>query len=100
MIRFQAPRVTILSALLSIAASTASAETYTPALSCRSVEAIVARSGAATLYTGAGEYDRYVSDQSRCQRDEQARPGYARTADSASCFVGYTCEYVYPNGRR
>jgi hypothetical protein len=95
MIRFQAPLV----ALLALTASAASAETYTPALACRSVEALVAREGAATLYTGGGEYDRYVASQTQCQRDEEARPGYARTADSASCFVGYYCKPYFSNRR-
>ena len=95
MFRFQAPLI----ALLSVAAGAAFAETYTPALTCRSVEAIVQRSGAAVLYTGGGEYDRYHASQNQCERDEESRPGYARTADNASCFVGYYCKPYFPSRR-
>ena len=96
MFRFQAPLI----ALFSVAgAGAASAETYTPALTCRSVETIVARSGAAVLYTGDGEYDRYHASQNQCERDEESRPGYARAADNASCFVGYYCKPYFPSRR-
>jgi hypothetical protein len=101
MTRSRLSLIALIAIAIAIAApGAASAETYTPALACRSVEALVTQHGSAILYTGGGAYDRYVRDQGECQRDEELRPGYARAADNASCFVGYTCQYVFPNGRR
>ncbi len=73
----------------------AAAAPFTPALSCRAAAGIVAARGAVVLATGGDLSDRYVSNQGQCYRDEDIKPAWVRAADSAACFVGYTCEHVF-----
>jgi hypothetical protein len=86
-------------ALLALAAlcppGFAAAALFTPSMSCKAVANKVMLSGAILLYTGRDRYDRYVSDQRGCERDEVATPAWAPAADNPQCFVGYTCEHQY-----
>ena len=61
-------------------------------LPCHAVADIVSRRGAVLLATGGDNFDRYVSDQGKCARDEVITPAWIKTADNATCFVGYTCD--------
>ncbi len=61
-------------------------------MSCRSVQALVARSGAMVIGSGPHIYDRFVADRRFCAVTQITRPAWIRSADTASCFVGYTCE--------
>jgi hypothetical protein len=72
---------------------------FTPALSCRAAAYIVVARGAVVLATTRDRYDRYVSNQGACSRDEDMKPAWVQSADNASCFIGYTCEHVYSNHR-
>lgn len=65
---------------------------FAPALSCRVIANTVASSGAVVLGAGGDSFDRYVSDQSQCALGEVIAPAWVRSADSSSCFVGYTCK--------
>lgn len=61
-------------------------------MSCGTAAETVRRGGAVILATGPSIYDRYVSSQAYCQRDEEARPHWLATSDSNQCFIGYVCE--------
>ena len=60
-------------------------------MSCASAKRLVARRGAVVLYTGRDTYDRYVSNQGYCQREQTVQPARVPTADNPQCFVGYRC---------
>lgn len=60
-------------------------------LSCRGAAALVEQKGAVALSTGRFTFDRYVRDQSFCDRGETIEPAWAPTADNPQCFIGYTC---------
>jgi hypothetical protein len=85
----------LLGLLASCGASFASEMIFTPRLPCRTIAETVAQRGAALLSTGRDTFDRYVSDQGHCSRDEELRPAWAPSADKAQCFVGYTCEHYF-----
>lgn len=74
------------------AAALAQTRPDTLRMSCGSAAETVRRSGAIVLATGPSIYDRYVSGQAFCQRDEEARPHWLATTDSNQCFIGYVCE--------
>jgi hypothetical protein len=80
-----------------VASSNGLAETmlHTPDLACRAVADVVSSRGAVLLATGGDDFDRYVSDQSRCALGEQIAPAWVRSADNASCFIGYTCDQYH-----
>ncbi len=61
------------------------------AMSCGQARSLVANRGAIVLGTGRYTYDRYVSSQVFCLRDEYVRPAWVPTADTPQCPVGYTC---------
>ena len=63
----------------------------TTTMSCRAAAALVASHGAIVLSTGPTTYDRYVLDDGYCNRDEETRPAFVRTADNPQCFIGYYC---------
>jgi hypothetical protein len=85
----------VVALLASSVASFAADMIFTPALPCRMIAETVSLRGVALLSTGRDMFDRYVSDQSRCERDEQITPAWVRSADKAQCFVGYTCEHYF-----
>jgi hypothetical protein len=72
---------------------------FTPKLFCRAVADAVATRQAVALGTGEGKYDRHVSSAAQCFRDQALTPGWAPSADNASCFIGYTCEPFFDNRR-
>jgi hypothetical protein len=61
------------------------------AMSCGQARSLVANRGAIVLGTGRYTYDRYVSSQAFCLRNEYVRPAWVPTADTPQCPVGYTC---------
>ncbi|WP_210484551.1 hypothetical protein [Microvirga antarctica] len=63
----------------------------TPGMPCAQAQQLVARNGAIVLGTGTYTYDRYVRDQSFCQRDESLEPVWVPTRDTPQCPVGYRC---------
>jgi hypothetical protein len=60
-------------------------------MSCRKAAEVVTKKGAAVLATSGVTFDRYVRDQSFCDRGEQLTPSWTPTADNPICFIGYTC---------
>ena len=60
-------------------------------MSCNQARALVERSGAAVIATGATEFDRYVSRRSFCTRDQEPRSSFVRTADDPQCYIGDRC---------
>ncbi|MDB5640949.1 MAG: hypothetical protein JWN07_266 [Hyphomicrobiales bacterium] len=61
-------------------------------MSCAASADIVQRAGAVVLHSGPNIYDRYVSAQNFCSREEIMRPRWVPAADNAQCFVGYVCQ--------
>ncbi|MDB5543592.1 MAG: hypothetical protein JWO64_741 [Hyphomicrobiales bacterium] len=61
-------------------------------MTCATSADIVRRSGAIVLHSGPNIYDRYVSSQNFCFRDEIMKPTWVPAADKAQCFVGYRCQ--------
>ena len=61
-------------------------------MSCDAVRRLILERGAVILGTGPDIYDRYVSTQGFCQRDERTEPVWMATADSRQCFIGYSCK--------
>jgi len=83
-------------ALLSFA-SVAEARPSTYNMTCSQARDMVRTHGAIVMnygYSdGAGHlYDRFVAHGGYCSPHEETRPFWARTRDSGSCFIGYTCE--------
>jgi hypothetical protein len=78
---------------LSMLASAADAQPrpMTPSLICAQAQQLVLRNGAIVLGTGTYTYDRYVRDQSFCQRDEVLEGAWVPTRDTPQCPVGYRC---------
>lgn len=60
-------------------------------MSCNQARALVERSGAVVMATGATEFDRYVSRRSFCARDQELRSSFVRTADNPQCYIGDRC---------
>jgi hypothetical protein len=60
-------------------------------MSCGQARSLVASRGAIVLDTGRYTYDRYVSSQAFCLRNEYVRPAWVPTADTPQCPIGYTC---------
>jgi hypothetical protein len=67
----------------------------TSGLACSVIANVVSSRGAVLLATGGDNFDRYVSDQSQCALGEQIAPAWVKSADSASCFVGFTCDQYH-----
>lgn len=65
----------------------------TTAMSCVQAQRLVASRGAIVLGTGRYTYDRFVSDERFCQRDETIDPQWVPTVDVRQCFIGYRCKY-------
>ncbi len=53
---------------------------------------LVAAQGAVVLGTGPMTYERFVRDQTFCDRSETTEPAYAVAADTPQCFVAYRCK--------
>lgn len=74
-----------------LSTATAMARPDTTKMTCSAAAHLVASSGAIVLSSGDGIYDRYVSNQSYCQRDETTQAAWVETKDNGQCFIGYTC---------
>ena len=61
-------------------------------MTCAVAAETVRRAGAVVLHSGPNIYDRYVSAQNFCAREEIMTPRWVPAADTAQCFVGYTCQ--------
>ncbi len=68
--------------------------TMTTKMSCAAARQIVSTRGAIVLSTGEATYDRFVSSQQFCQRDEITKPAWVPAADQRQCFIGYRCERI------
>ena len=73
------------------AAASAQERPYTPSLTCRAVQALVARQRRVVLATSPNAYEavHYVSGD--CQNEVTARPAFEPTLDDPYCFAGYRC---------
>ena len=60
-------------------------------MQCAQAKALVNSKGFAVLNSGPNIFNRYVKDAAFCAEDMYLQPAWARTQDSRSCFVGYTC---------
>ncbi len=60
-------------------------------MTCGQTRALVERSGAAVIATGADGFDRYVSRRSFCMPDQELRSSFVRTADNPQCHIGDRC---------
>lgn len=58
---------------------------------CSRAAALVRSQGALVLGTGGRTYDRFVVDRNFCESTQQTKAAFVPAADTASCFVGYTC---------
>jgi hypothetical protein len=63
-------------------------------MSCDTARRLVSERGALVLGTGPDLYDRYVSGQRYCERDETTEPVWLPTGDARQCFVGYRCKRI------
>lgn len=66
----------------------------TLSMSCAQAQALVISRGVIVLGTGPQAYERYVSGPKFCNREEEARPAWAPTADNAQCYIGRRCVEV------
>jgi hypothetical protein len=78
--------------VLTVSPVFAQSRANTTQISCQVARGIVSANGSAVLNTGPNSYDRYVRDQSACFPLQTTRPAWVPSADTAQCFVGYTCQ--------
>lgn len=81
-------------ALLGLCAGQAFAQNGpdTTRMPCAASAELVRRNGAVVLHSGPNIYDRYVSAQNFCAREELMKPAWLPAADTPQCFVGYYCQ--------
>ena len=72
--------------------SVSEARPSTLGMTCGQAASLVASNGAVVLSTGTHTYDRFVSSPGYCMLGEYAAAGYAPTADSPRCVIGYVCK--------
>lgn len=86
-------RMTVLAlALGATGQASAQGQLDTMRMSCAAAAEIVRRSGAVVLHSGPNIYDRYVSAQNFCAREEVMKPTWIPSADNPQCFIGYVCQ--------
>ncbi len=88
------PRMVLAALVLPLTLAGALAQTRPDSLrmSCEAARRLVSERGAVVLGSGPDIYDRYVSTQGFCQRDEYTDPVWLPSADSRQCFIGYRCK--------
>lgn len=64
------------------------------AMSCASAQRLVAERGAVVMWTGPNDFDRYVSNQSKCEMDQYTVPAWIATQDQSQCLVGQRCKQI------
>jgi hypothetical protein len=84
--------IAVSSALFVSSAALAQSRPSTTNMSCAQAQATVRSAGAIVLGMGGFSYDRFVSNDSMCAREEMGVPTWAPTRDAAQCMVGYVCE--------
>ncbi|WP_417680158.1 hypothetical protein [Roseibium sp.] len=80
--------VTVLAIL---AASPAGARPSVYTMTCAQAQAFVKQQGAVVANTGPQTFQRFVTDQRGCSRQEVAWPAYGRTRDNPQCLIGMKC---------
>lgn len=60
-------------------------------MTCHEARQMVRDEGAVVLWSSDDIYDRYVSSQRYCYRDQHTEPAWVKTTDRNHCFVGYVC---------
>lgn len=65
---------------------------YTPDYRCSELQERLERDEVVVMYQTPTIYDRYVVDGSFCALGEQAKAAKLKSADLASCYVGFTCK--------
>lgn len=85
-------RLAIAASMLMLAGVAAQARPMSSAMSCASVQRMVARAGAIVMNFTPTTYDRVVADQRYCLPTEVTEPLWVPTRDARSCFAGYTCK--------
>ncbi len=88
------PRMLLAALVLPLTLAGALAQTRPDSLrmSCEAARRMVSERGAVVMGTGPDIYDRYVSTQAFCQRDEYTDPVWLPSTDSRQCFIGYRCK--------
>ena len=66
-------------------------------MTCAQTRHEVLSRGAVVIYYGDDLYDRYVSSDRYCERDQVTEAAWIPTSDKSECFVGYTCREIYGN---
>lgn len=79
-------------ALAGVGPAGAQGQLDTLRMSCAAAAETVRRAGAIVLHSGPNIYDRYVSAQNFCTREEIMKPVWAPAADTPQCFIGYVCQ--------
>jgi hypothetical protein len=73
-----------------VAAGSAQARPFAPALLCQQIMSVIAAQGAVVLSTSPTTYDRYVRDGSFCLPGQVTESDYVQARDAAACPV-YRC---------
>jgi hypothetical protein len=61
-------------------------------MSCAASSELVQRSGTIVMNSGPNVFDRYVSSQAFCAKEETTVPVWVPAADTRQCFVGWVCQ--------
>ncbi|WP_346898415.1 hypothetical protein [uncultured Roseibium sp.] len=77
--------------LATLAASSAYARPSVYTMTCAQAQAFVRQHGAVVANTGPQTFQRFVTDQRGCSRQEVAWPAYGRTRDNPQCLIGMKC---------
>lgn len=78
-------------AALVVSVTVAQARLDTRTLTCAQVNALVAQEGQVMLNTGPNTFDRFVSENGFCDRDQVLQPRVVQASDTAQCPVRWTC---------
>lgn len=88
----QSATTTVTVAVLAmLAASPASARPSVYTMTCAQAQAFIKQRGAVVANTGPQTFQRFVTDQRGCDRQQVAWPAYGRTRDNPQCLIGMKC---------
>lgn len=74
-----------------LSALSASARPSVYTMTCAQAQAFVKQHGAVVANTGPQTFERFVTDQRGCDRQQAAWPAYGRTRDNPQCLIGMKC---------
>lgn len=81
-----------LAMVLVTGAAVAQQRPYSPDMSCKAIENLVASRGALLIDTGPRSFDRFVNSRQFCYFSQDIEPAWIPAGDDRECFVGYTCK--------